>query len=280
MAAAEFRESLAILAKNPVLWIPGIVGGVIGAGMWLLYALSGTFFVSKLLVILALVILFLIAGMIQVISDGQITVRSLITGGGRSFFRILLPQLVIIFVLMLILTIIVVPLTLAGISSDQSLISLLFVSIAVPLFMLTFFFDTAAVFENRHVFDSIARSVQIVVQKSGEVASFYLLGAGFFFGLIFSMMILWEAFLYNQLQPLMNYNETQIQAISPDQIVAMIGPSGMWITAGLIFLGVTILIPVLYSYKVCFFRAISGGMTLNVQQIGGEYDSKGRWYKY
>ena len=280
MAAAEFRESLVILARNPVLWIPGIVGGVIGAGVWLIYVLSGTFFVSKLLVIFALILIFLIAGMIQVIRDGQITLRSLITGGRRSFFRILLPQLVIIFVLLLIITIVVVPLTLAGFASDQSLISLLFILTAVPLFMLTFFFDTAAVFENRRVFDSIARSVQIVVQKPGDVASFYFLGIGFFLGLIFSMMVLWEAFLYAQLQPLMSYNESQIQAITPDQMVAIIGPSGIWITAGILFIGVTILIPVLYSYKVCFFRALSERMTLTVQQIVGEYDSKGRWYKY
>ncbi|HUH79655.1 MAG TPA: hypothetical protein VLY83_07145 [Methanoregula sp.] len=281
MAVAELREGLRLLGKNPVLWLPGIAGGAVCAGLWILYNLTGTFFVGRLFVICALVLFFFIAGMLQVVKNGETGVRSLLSGGIRSFFRVLLPQLVIVFVLILIFMVAMVTLTLAGFSSDESVLSFVFVITAVPVFLLTFFFDTAAVFEDRRVFESVARSVQIVVHRTGEVAVFFLISAGVLVLVVFTMMLLWEAALYDKLQPLTGYNETQIQAFTTDQLIGLVGPTGVWVTAGVIFIGVTLLIPVLYSYKMVFFRAVSGRfISIRQQATTGEYDSKGRWYKY
>jgi hypothetical protein len=97
-------------------------------------------------------------------------------------------------------------------------------------------------------------------------------------------MIVWEAFLYDRLEPLTRYNETQIQTLPLDQFVSVIGPGGLWITAVVLFIGILVLIPLLYTYKACFFRYLAGrttGTTTIQQQVTtGEYDSKGRWYKY
>ena len=61
--------------------------------------------------------------------------------------------------------------------------------------------------------------------------------------------------------------------------MGMIGQDGIWITALIIFCWVTLLITVLYTYKACFYRLVSGKI-VQVQQQVGEFDSKGRWYKY
>jgi hypothetical protein len=34
------------------------------------------------------------------------------------------------------------------------------------------------------------------------------------------------------------------------------------------------------TYKTCFFKKIAGSVPVIIQQQAGEYDSKGRWYKY
>jgi hypothetical protein len=60
----------------------------------------------------------------------------------------------------------------------------------------------------------------------------------------------------------------------------MIGPDGMWVTAAVIFLGVVFLVPLLLAFKACFYRNMIGSPTATVQQVTGEFDSKGRWYKY
>jgi hypothetical protein len=98
-------------------------------------------------------------------------------------------------------------------------------------------------------------------------------------------MLVWEGILYDKLQPLTTYNETQIQSFTPDQLTALIGPTGMWVTAVIIFLGVFLLLPILISYKARVFRTLSGNVPntqVPITQVPttGEYDSKGRWYKY
>ena len=65
--------------------------------------------------------------------------------------------------------------------------------------------------------------------------------------------MLWEAALYDKLEPLTHYTEAQIQAFTPDQLAALIGPDGTWITAGVLFIACLILVPVLFTYKACFF---------------------------
>ena len=67
--------------------------------------------------------------------------------------------------------------------------------------------------------------------------------------------------------------------MTPDQFVLLMGHDGMWITAILICTGMLILLPLIITYKACFYRKIAGS-PLIIQQQSGEYDSKGRYYKY
>jgi hypothetical protein len=150
----------------------------------------------------------------------------------------------------------------------------------IPIVILTFFYDTAAVFEDRKVFDSIRRSIQLVMTHINDVIAFLFFCAAIIIGIIFLLMIIWEAFLYDKLEPITRYNETQLQAFTPEQLNAMIGPGGMWITAVILFIGVFLLLPLLYSYKACFFRKLTRGAPVTQQPTNGEFDSKGRWYKY
>jgi hypothetical protein len=279
MAIEELKEAIRLLREVPPLWIPGIIAGILAAALWILYNVTGTFFTGRLIIIFALIVLLFISGLLTVIKNNRGSTSELLKGGIQNYFRILLPQLVIIFTCSLLFLFIMVTMSLVGVVPDTAILTILLFAIGIPVFILTFFFDTAAIFEDRPVFESIKRSVEIVLSRSEEVISFFLISAGIFFGIIFSLMILWEAILYERLMPLTTYNETQIQSFTPDQLTAMIGPTGLWITAVIIFVGVMVLLPVLYSYKACVFRKISGKI-ISVQQVAGEYDNKGRWYKY
>ncbi|MGB8219936.1 MAG: hypothetical protein WCE46_06075, partial [Methanoregula sp.] len=77
------------------------------------------------------------------------------------------------------------------------------------------------------------------------------------------------------------FNETQFASMfTPQQLITLIGPDGMWITAAVIFIGVVFLVPLLLAFKACFYRSMIGSPVATVQQMTGEFDSKGRWYKY
>ncbi|MDD5142925.1 hypothetical protein [Methanoregula sp.] len=280
MPVAEFREACGLLLRMPVLWIPGVVGGLCAAFIWLLFILSGAFFAGRFVVITGLIVLFFIAGMLAVIRQNEGSMGTLTGGARQYFFRVLLPLLVVLFMILLVYILVMLTLTLIGIPSDPALLVFLSFGVAIPSILMTLFSDTAAVFENRKVFESIQRSVDIVSQNTGKVISFVLISALASAAILFSLMIVWEALLFDKLEPLTHYTEEQLRTFTPDQLLTMIGSDGTWVTAGVIFLAGLILIPLLMSYKACFFRKLAAGSTVMIQQVTGEYDSKGRWYKY
>lgn len=280
MAFNELREAAGLLVRKPVLWIPGIVGGACAAIIWLSFFYSGAFFTSRLLVIFALVLLFFTTGMLAVIRSNEATGRGFLTGALNSYFRVLLPQIVIISVLILVFILCTITFSLLGLASDIGLLSALTFGIMMPTLMLTFFFDTAAVFEDRKVFESIQRSVLLVSNHMMETLGYFIVSALLCAGVLFGLMIVWEAILFDQLKPLMDFSDAQREAFTPDQLIAMIGQEGILVTAIILFTGVFVLLPLLFSYKACFYKKIASSAVMIEQQTYGEYDSKGRWYKY
>jgi hypothetical protein len=114
MAITELKEAILLLKRIPALWIPGIVGGILVAALWVTLNLSGTFFASRLLVIFGLVLLLFTTGMLVIIRNNEGDLRTMLQGGIRYYFRVLLPQLVIIFGIMLIFTLVMVTFSLFG----------------------------------------------------------------------------------------------------------------------------------------------------------------------
>jgi hypothetical protein len=280
MAIAELKEALLLLKRVPLLWIPGIIGGFLAASLWVTFNLAGTFFSSRLLVIAWLVLMVFTTGMLVIIRNNEADIRAMLAGGVRYYFRVLLPQLVIIFIGIIVVLLVMITFGLIGAPSDTSMAAALSIGFMIPTIILTFFFDTAAVFEDRKVFESLKRSIQLVFGHINDVVAFLLVWAAIFFGIIFCLMVVWEAFLFDKLEPITRYNETQLLAFTPDQLLAMIGPDGMWITALLLFVGGLLLIPVFCSYKACFYKKLAQGVVITQEPTTGEYDSKGRYYKY
>jgi hypothetical protein len=196
MAIAELKEAIRLLQTIPALWIPGVAGGFLAAALWILYNITGTFFTSRLFVIFGLILLLFVTGLLTVIKNNGGTTKTLLTGGIQYYFRVLLPLLVIIFISSLVAVLVMVTLSLAGLAPDPAVLTALLFGIGVPVFVMTFFFDMAAVFEDKTVFESIRRSIEIVLARSNEVIAFFLVGIELLLGIVFALMIVWEALLY------------------------------------------------------------------------------------
>jgi hypothetical protein len=280
MAFAELKEALVLLKHLPLIWVPGVIGGFLAASLWVIYNLGGMFFSSRLLVIAWLVLLLFTTGMLVVIRNNGGDIRAMLGGGVRYYFKVLLPQLVIIFIGMVVVLLVMLTFALLGATSDTSMATAITIGFMIPTIILTFFFDTAAVFEDRKVFESLKRSIQLVFAHMNDVIAFLLIWAAIFFGIIFCLMVVWEVFLFDKLEPITRYNETQLMAFTPDQLLVMIGTEGMWITALMLFIGGFLLIPIFYSYKSCFYKKIAKGVVITQEPTTGEYDIKGRYYKY
>jgi len=280
MVLTELKEALGLLRSIPVLWVPGLVAGVLAVVLWLIFNTQGSFFAMRLILIFSLIAIFFLSGSYAVIRNGKGSIRELFTGGIEYFFRVLMPLLVIIFCTIILVTLVMITLSFGGVPANPEFLGVFTICILVPVAFLTIFFDTAAVFEDLRIFDSIRRSIELVTAQLARVLKFYVISAAVFFVITFALMIVWEAALYDKLEPLTRFNETQIATFTPDQLTGMIGTNGMVITAVCLFFGFLLLLPILSTYKACFFRSLPKGPISIEQQPSGEYDSKGRWYKY
>jgi len=280
MAFGELRESIRVLGQTPELWISGAVAGALGAILWILFNLSGVFFTSRLVILAGLTMVLFVAGSFGRIKGPGTGTGAMLRYGVQYYFRVLLPWLVIMSVLLLVfVTITLVTVLFGENATDYMVTGVLAVLVMVPTLFVTFFCDTAAVFEDLRIFESLRRSITLTAAHAGEVLGFYVTCCLIAFADLFVFALVWEGMLYPELAPLAQDNQTQLANITPQQVIALIGPDGIWVTALTIFLALLFLVPVLLTYKACFFRALAG-TPAPVQQMAGEFDSKGRWYKY
>jgi len=282
MVLTELQDAVRIIGRTPVLWIPGCVAGLVAALLWILYNIYGTFFTSRIFILAALMLVLCIAGTFALIRTGGTGAGEMVRGGVQYYFRVLLPWIVIAGLLLLVFVLIMTVTLVTGEgSSDYSVTGFLAVLVMIPTLFVTFFCDTAAVFEDLGVFTSLRRSIGLVAGNAGAVLGFFIVSAVLLFADFFVFAIVWEGLLYDKLAPLAQYNETQFASVTPQLLLTMIGPEGIWITAAVIFIALLVIVPLLLAYKACFYRSIAGGQaTPPARQMTGEYDSKGRWYKY
>jgi len=139
MSLSALRDTIDLLARIPVLWIPGIVCGALAAFLWLVLTTSGTFFAGRLLVIFSLVGLFFIIGMLAAIQKKGSTFRNMLADGARYYFRVLVPTLVVAFGNVLVFILVILTLTLFGLTPNAGLLTFLFFGVLLPTVMLTFF---------------------------------------------------------------------------------------------------------------------------------------------
>jgi hypothetical protein len=70
-----------------------------------------------------------------------------------------------------------------GATANIGLVTAISFGFIIPIIILTFFYDTAAVFEDTKIFDSIRRSIQLVMTHISDVIAFLLVCAGISIGI-------------------------------------------------------------------------------------------------
>ena len=274
MTLESLKDAVGLL-RHPVIWSVGLVmGGFLFATATIAVS-GGVFYAEPLMLLLSLVIPFLAGGIYGTVRDEAFSAGAFVQSGKTYYFRILLPGLVIFFAAILTVFLLAIPLALLGAGAAASMAPLLF-GVLISIVFFTFFYDTVAVFEETNVFESIRRSIEFVMNNLGRTILFYLANVIIFIALWFAGSFVWTVLLIDKLEPLTSMSPTEIQAMMPQDILALIGTEGIWIISGVTAVVIVLFSAFLYAYKVSFFRNHAEGT--RIQQ--GEYDEKGRWYKY
>jgi hypothetical protein len=276
MVIGTLREAVHIIRRFPLLFIVGLVAGILAASTLMIQVLGGLFFSERVTVLEILVLPFFIGGALQMVQKQEGSVSALSEGGKKYYFRILLGTLVIVFAAMVTMIVLVVPLTLLGFGIESGALSFTLIGVFVPMVFFTLFYDTAAVFEDRKVLDSLRRSVEFVTYRGFSVLLFIVVNVLILAGIGLALLILWSIVFASQLEPLA-MNVTLGDTVSMDAIITALGPVGVGISALFYLVGITLSVTIFYVYKACFFRTHAGGAAAPPV---GEYDEKGRWYKY
>ncbi len=277
MVLESFTEAAGLLRRQPILWSIGLVMGAFAVLDVILPVYGGSFYAEPLALFQVVTLPFLAGGVYGAIKTGDYTPASFFTAAKTYYFRILLPALVVFFAALFTALLLAVPITLIGLGAESELAAFMMFGIFVPFVFFTFFYDTAAVFEDRKVLDSIRRSIEFVLGSSGSVILFYVINIGILLILGFLGLFIWTILLAPQIEPLTQMNTTDLQTLMPQDILSMLGTEGIWITAFVYALVITLATSILYAYKACLFRRRAAGV-VTIEQ--GEYDEKGRWYKY
>lgn len=264
-----------LLRRHPVLWSIGLVMGVLAVLDLVIPIYGGAFYTQPLAFLQVLVTPFLAGGVYGTIRAGNFSAAEFMQSGKACYFRILLPALVIFFVVILTLILLMIPLTLLGTGAATAMVPLL-LGVILSIAFFTFFYDTVAVFEETGVFESIRRSIEFVMNNLGGVLVFYLINIVAFIVLGLAALFAWTVLLIGKLEPLTTMSPAELETMMPEDLLALIGTEGVWIAA-IVYAVVIVLFSVfLYAYKANFFKNHAGATP--AQQ--GEYDEKGRWYKY
>lgn len=275
MVWESLQTAFRLLRNDPVLWLPGLAAGFISALDLVLQFQVGSFMAMRLSILEAVIFPFFIAAILFRIAKGGNGLASFGKGGARCYFMVLLPSLVIFFAIMLTLLLLAIPMTLIG--AADAFLPIAVMGTMVPILFLTFFYDTAAVFEHKGVFESIRRSVEVVLNHAWQAVGFYAVSLLIIALVGLPLAIAWTGLLYDRLLPITTMTPTDVQALTAEQFNAMLGFEGIVITAVFLFVAIVVLFPILYAFKAVFYRSCSEKTVIPVE---GEFDEKGRWYKY
>lgn len=276
MPVQSLREALALVRTQPALWVLGIVSGAIGAATIFVQLFLQDSIAERINILQLIVLPFFIGGAMEAIRRSGTRLSDLLDGGKQHYFRILLATMVIVFAALFTIIAAIAGLSLLGAGVDEPVLPLIIPGILLPFLYFTYFYDAAIVFEGRRSLDAIRRSVEFVLLNSLRAFVFLVLNIFIIAVIGFFSLFLWAVLVAEKLEPLIEIDQTVLQQFTMQELLQSLGTGGMLVTVIVSFAGLTAGVVFLYAYKIAFFRRYAG----TAPEPAGEYDEKGRWYRY
>lgn len=278
----SLQEAFSLLIRVPLVWTTGIIAGA-AFGIDLLLEFSGeTFFSGKVLLIGLLILPFFIAGSLGAMHREDRSPTAFLEEGKKGYFKVLLPALLLVFAAAVTVFLIAIPVSLLTGSAATGAILSAVMGVILAFVFFSYFYDVAAVTEDLGVFASLQRSATLVLTDLWNVFLFYVGNVVAFLALGFTALLFLTTMFYDKLAPIVESGEnfafdaanaTAVQA----EFTTMLGPDGVWATAVVYAVFIAVFVSFALAFKAAFYARHSGGTT---KPLGGEYDEKGRWYKY
>jgi hypothetical protein len=270
--ADALRDSV----RFPVLWAAGGLYGAVEAGLLALTLGGETFFSTRLTVLTYLLLPFLLAGAYGVLREQDGSPRRFAAEGIGAYFRVILPALVAAFVLGVVLLAVLAVLELGAALPAEFAAGVALV-LLVPAAVVLSLYDAAACLEGLGVFASLRRSISLALAHPGRVVGFLLTVVAVLAVLGFALLVAWTTVLFARLEPLASMPPAELAGFGAEEFAGIVGTGGIVLGGVCYALFAAVAFVLVTTYKARLFPVLAEASPV-VQH--GEYDEKGRWYKY
>ncbi|HJK67610.1 MAG TPA: hypothetical protein O0Y13_00850, partial [Methanocorpusculum sp.] len=197
------------------------------------------------------------------------------------YFRQLLTSVLVFLIAWVFSQFISYMLLVLGFGMGASMQVALFVFI--PVIFFCYFADVTAVINEKRIFASVKDSFLRVANGSFSLAVFYLINIGLLILASFVLSLVFAAVAGDALLPVASMTEAELLSLSQDELLAiMSAPEVVFAGFAAFAVCAVFFVPLFTLYKVCFFGKTSLLVLPDMppREPVGEYDEKGRWYKY
>ena len=299
MAVQSLGEAVGWMLRSPYVWLSGLWTAAILLISWYLYTNIGIMTAFSVAFVLAFVLPALIAGTYGIVAESESSFRVFRRYAVCCYFRQLLTSILVFLIAWVFSQFISYMLLVLGFGMGASMQVALFVFI--PVIFFCYFADVTAVINEKRIFASVKDSFLRVANGSFSLAVFYLINIGrvangsfslavFYLiniGLLilasFVLSLVFAVFAGDALLPVASMTEAELLSLSQDELLALMSAPEV-VFAGFAAFAVcaVFFVPLFTLYKACFFGRTAALVLPDMppREQTGEYDEKGRWYKY
>lgn len=283
MVFTSLAQAVKAYGKMPHVWISGIFAAL---AILLTYYLAFT--VSEVAGLAVMVIFFfafpyILAGTYGVLIDNNKKKGAFKIYARYGFRRCLFPNILLVLLTWFLMNLATSLLLIFGVSPEMALYVSLFV--VIPLVFFCYFADITAIRHNLTMGQAVKDSAKRVSAGSFSITAFYLMNIALLFFASFFMSFVMSFVGFEALMPLTELTEEAVASMPLEELTALVLTPEV-IFATVISLAVTALVfvPFFVSFKTYFFKRMltvyNGSAYHRAQEEDGEYDEKGRWFKY
>ncbi|HJJ41638.1 MAG TPA: hypothetical protein O0X63_05700 [Methanocorpusculum sp.] len=283
MVFASLSQAVKAYGKMPHVWISGIFSAL---AILLTYYLAFT--VNQTAGLAVLVIFFfafpyVLAGTYGVLIDNNKKKGAFRIYARYGFRRCLFPNILLVLLTWFLMNLATTLLLLFGVSPEMALYISLFV--VIPLLFFCYFADITAIRHNLTMGQAVKDSAKRVAVGSFSITAFYLMTIAVLFFASFFMSLVMSFVGFEALLPLTELSEEVLLSMPVEELTALVLTPEI-IFASVVSLAVTafVFVPFFVSFKTYFFKRMltiyNGQAYHRPAEEDGEYDEKGRWFKY
>ncbi|HJK01063.1 MAG TPA: hypothetical protein O0X73_02000 [Methanocorpusculum sp.] len=284
MTLQSLRDAVNWMTMSPYVWMSGLWTATIILLSWYLYTNTGMITAISAALGLAFGIPAMIAGTYGIVLENESSYEIFRKYAVHCYFQQLLPSLLMFLIPWIISEFIFSLLMIANFDLIVSTQIAMFVF--VPVVFFCYFSDVTAVMNDKRVFESIKDSFLIVINGSSSMATFYMMNITLMMIGSFCGSFIFSMFATDACLPIASMTDADILSMTPVELLAIISAPEI-IFSGFMALTIcaVIFVPLITLYKACFFAKIRSHERLEIDngtdaESNGEYDEKGRWYKY